>query len=81
MTLWTLSCALNLMLGGSPREPLCSRVYRMPEGTLRNLYITNVDAFFSRTRGDWLHCLHTHAAFLDRNLERRLPTWRNTSPR
>lgn len=55
-----LSCLLNTVLLGNPKEPLCSRVYRQPPSPYRTHYLILMDIIFQEQD----HCLRIHAEFI-----------------
>ncbi|MBD9528962.1 hypothetical protein [Paracoccus sp. PAR01] len=59
MNHWAWSCRLNALLLGDPSEPLCSRVYALPDSCFRTAYLRAMDRIFERD-----HCMAIHARWL-----------------
>ena len=60
MTHWQASCICNALLLGDPSEPLCSRVYALPDSRWRTAYLRAMDRAF----GEQDHCLKIRVRFL-----------------
>lgn len=60
------SCILNMILFGNPREPLCSRVYRMEDSAFRDVYIATMNVIFRETA----HCERIHGVFIEKSMMR-----------
>lgn len=56
------SCVLNVCLGGSKDEPLCSRVYRMPDSLFRSIYIVAMNKLFNEPA----HCERIYNVYISR---------------
>ena len=58
---WSVSVCINRGLGGTPSEPLCSRVYRQPPSRWRSAFMALMDRAFAENA----HCENIHSRWRD----------------